>query len=258
MSGVPFSFTSHAVDLFLNPILLKEKVSRSKAAITISKYNEELLKNLGADKKKIHVIRCGVNIDKWVFDPREKFRQIPKIGTLCRLVEKKGVDVLIEALSLLKEQDFAFTFEIVGDGPEKKKLSQMVLDRELDDSTSFLGAISNYKIPDWLYEIDIFVLACRKTNDGDQDGIPVALMEAMSIGIPVISTSISGISELIEDGISGFLAKPNDPITLAKKIKHLIYERNDLKFITTNARFRIEEEFSEALNIQRLINIFRS
>lgn len=253
ISGVPFSFTSHAADLFSGFILLKEKIDRSKTAITISEYNKQFLLELGINEEKIKVIRCGINLDSWQFTPRMQLREIPKIATLCRLVEKKGVDVLIEALGILRDDGFKFLFEIVGDGPQKKELLQMVAERNLGDITIFRDAMPNYSVPDWFKDIDIFVLACRKEKDGDQDGIPVVLMEAMSVGVPVISTSISGVSELIEDGVSGFLARPNDPVSLSEKIRNLIHNRDHLESITSKARYQIEREFNENINIKKLI-----
>jgi glycosyltransferase involved in cell wall biosynthesis len=256
LSGVPYSFTSHAIDLYTGFILMKEKVDRAKAAVTISECNKQYLIDAGVDAQKIQVVRCGVKVNDYHFTPKENLRSIPKIGTLSRLVEKKGTDILIQALGILRKEGIKFTFEIVGDGPEKDNLSKMVTQENLDDITIFRGLMPNHEVFDWLRSIDVFVLACRKAKNGDQDGIPVVLMEAMLVGTPVISTKISGIPELIEEKVSGLLAEPTDPTSLADQIRYLI-QHPDLSFsLTEKARLRVEHEFGEELNIQRLTEVF--
>lgn len=255
ISGIPFTFTSHANDIFERGILLKEKVSRSKNAITISEFNLRFLTEQKVDAKKIKIVRCGINNEEYKFRQKASLGRVPVIGTLGRLVEKKGVDVLVLALSQLNKKGISFQLEIAGDGPLTENLKNLVKNENLEGKVIFKGSLSHDKVYDWLKNLDVFVLACKKDSNGDQDGIPVVLMEAMAVGVPVISTEISGIPELISDGKSGFLAKPNDVSSLEAKIETLLALKT-VESITQEAKARVVSEFDKKINTERLINIF--
>ncbi len=255
LTGVPYSFTSHANDIFDNSSLLKEKVERAKTAITISEYNYHFLAQQGIDVEKLTIVRCGIeNHHNYV--PKLNFQKTPKIGSLGRFVEKKGMEDLILALSKLHQEGTDFCLEIGGDGYLKDYLKDLVKQHNLERKTTFKGAIPNHQVYSWLKELDIFILACKEDSNGDKDGIPVVLMEAMNIGIPVISTKISGIPELIQDESSGFLAQPNDPESLANTINKLLGLSHSISQITQAAKDRIREEFAMDKNINRLLAVF--
>jgi len=260
LTGIPFSFTSHANDLFERGWLLKEKVRRAKTAVTISEYNRDFLIKKGAHGDKIKIVRCGVKnelLKKQAPGPIIKNKKI-KIGTLGRLVEKKGIAHLIGALSIVKDKKMDFELEIAGDGPLYEMLLNKVKECDLSQSITFLGAIAHNHVYEWLNSLDLFVLPCQVDKNGDQDGIPVVLMEAMVCGIPVISTNISGIPELIKDNVTGLLAESENPISLSNKIELIVGNLPDLKKIIENAKKRIKDEFDSEINIQRLISIIES
>jgi glycosyltransferase involved in cell wall biosynthesis len=256
LSGVPFTFTAHANDLFERGLLLKEKVQRSKAAITISQYNCDFLVAQGADSKKLKIVRCGVETDKYEFTHRQQNSRIPILGSLGRLVEKKGMDTLLLALSKLHQQGIDFQLEICGDGPLRNSLQALIQQLGLESKTKFRGAIAHNEVFAWLKSLDAFVLACKQDSNGDQDGIPVVLMEAMAVGTPVITTQISGIPELVENEISGFLAQPGDPESLATAIQKAINGSYSLAKMTETARQQVTQEFDSHLNVNRLLSIF--
>ena len=206
LAGISYSTTAHANDIFERAWLLKEKVERAKFLATISNFNVNWLIKLGADKSKLQVVRCGV--DSRQFNMRaEKQKKLPVLfGFLGRLVEKKGADVLLEACAHLRQQWTDFLVQIVGDGPLEQALKEKVSQLNLQDNIHFLGAKPHAEVAEWLGSLDYFVLPCVKDSQGDMDGIPVALMEAMLKGIPVISTDISGIPELVIGGETGLSA----------------------------------------------------
>jgi len=256
LSGVPFSFTSHANDLFERGWLLKEKVERAVFSVTISDFNRRFLIKQGADPKKIHVIHCGVDMKPTIRPLLKHDNGLIKMGTLGRLVEKKGVDILIKSADILKKNRLNFRLEIGGDGPLKDDLQDMVANLNLSNEIMFLGAIPHNMVDKWLESLDIFVLACKKDQQGDMDGIPVVLMEAMKVGIPVVSTKISGIPELITQGESGFLAEPDDPENLALVIQRIISHEDNMNEIVKNGIRKIKTEFNRSYNSSLLSNLF--
>ena len=256
LSEIPFSFTSHANDIFENNFLLKQKVERAKAAITISKYNYKFLTEKGVCADKLEVVRCGIDSRERSFTPKLDMLTPPRIGSLGRLIEKKGMDDLIIACSKLHQKGIDFRLEIGGDGPLHDRLQELAKQHDLTSKIEFKGAIPNDKVYDWLKNLDIFVLACKEDRQGDRDGIPVVLMEAMLMGVPVISTSISGIPELIQDETSGFLAQPNDPESLASTIDKVLHRSDSLTRITQAARNKVAEEFELKSNVDRLLAVF--
>jgi len=259
IAGIPFTFTAHANDLFERGVLLKQKVERAHWAITISDYNYQFLTSrAGAPPDKIRIVRCGIDTHQYQFTPTAFFRHTPpRLGSLGRLVEKKGMDSLILAVAQLRHEGMDCYLEIAGDGPWLTRLQALVAREGLGDRVRFRGAMRHDQVFDWMRGLDVFVLACRPDAQGDQDGIPVVLMEAMAIGTPVCSTRLSGIPELIVPG-AGLLANPNDPASLAAELAHLLSHPAMLAEMTHIARHRIETEFAQSVNLDRLLEIFHS
>jgi colanic acid/amylovoran biosynthesis glycosyltransferase len=256
ISDIPFSFTSHANDLFERGWLLKEKVERSKFAITISEHNRRFLIGLGAQENKIHVIHCGVDFDSFHSEIRESINKIPIIGSLGRMVEKKGFDTLIDACEILKQNKQPFRLEIAGSGPLYDDLQRQINTKNLTEEVSLIGALPHDKIPGWLKDKDIFVLPCKRDKQGDMDGIPVVLMEAMAIGVPVVSSKISGIPELVEDHVSGLLINEGDSEALSVSILDILNDKNFRISLIKNAINKVKHEFELSKNANRLSNLF--
>ena len=255
ISGISFSFTSHANDLVERGWLLKEKIDRANISITISDYNRNfLVRNFGMGEK-IKVVRCGVETNGFT-SKRNQPNTPPLIGSLGRLVEKKGMDVLISAMGKLESMGYHFKLEIAGDGPLMIQLKDLSIEENINSKINFKGAIPHEDVYNWLKKLDLFVLASKKDSNGDQDGIPVVLMEAMALGIPVVSTSISAIPELIEDGVSGLLADPGDVESLSEKLKIALSEPSVINNFTEKAFAYLKKEFDMNLNADRLKNIF--
>lgn len=252
--GITFSFISHANDLFERGWLLKEKVERSKFSVTISEYNKNFLINKGAEKNKIHVIHCGVNTSDFTKRNKKELDDPPLLGSLGRMVEKKGFDVLIRACEILKKKNISFKLQLAGGGPLKTELESLVNALNLSDSIYFIDSIPHKNVPDWIKSLDIFVLACQKDKNDDMDGIPVVLMESMLSGVPVITTRLSGIPELVEDNVTGFLCEPKNPESLAGKIQSLLSNREIRNTLSIAAILKVQEEFELKQNVQILAN----
>lgn len=255
LADIPFTFTTHANDIFQRGLLLTRKAERAKKVVTISEYNRTYLHNIGIPLEKIAVVRCGVSNCK-MQRKRKELQSIPVIGSLGRFVEKKGFDILIRACAILQNEGYKFKLQIAGFGPLLPQLIEETQRCGLADIVSFIGELSHERVNSWLQELDVFALASKRDQNGDTDGIPVVLMEAMAAGIPVVSTRIGGIPELIEHELSGLLCVPNDAHAFSIELKRLL-SNCDLKVsLTTQAAHRkIESEFDSTLNIKRIYQI---
>jgi len=243
-------------DIFEHPLLIKEKIKRAKRTVSISDYNIKFMKKKGGDLDKMEIVRCGVDSSLPVRDPIEANNRVYKIGTLGRLVEKKGVDTLIDAGKILKRNKFDFVIEIAGGGPLKNDLEKQVVVNGLQNIVHFLDVLPHSQVFHWMQTLDAFVLAAKKDKNGDMDGIPVVLMEAMNLGVPVLSTKISGIPELVQHQKSGLTAQSDNAAELAKNLIQLRQNQSLLDKLIQGAKQRIKDEFDQSLNARRLITIF--
>lgn len=254
-AGIPFSVMGHANDLYEVPLLLKEKAERSARFTTISGYNERMLKDQGLPPEKLAVVRCGLPDLPDHLPPRLVASE-PVIGSLGRLVQKKGMKELVAAFSAVREDQPDAKLEIVGDGPERDDIAAALREHSLDPAAVLKGALPNSEVATWLQSLDLFVLACREDDQGDKDGIPVALMEAMRAGVPVVSTALTGIPELIIPEETGRLAKPADPISLGREMRAALSDPDTTENLRQNALRHLHTEFSLGVNLSRLEAIF--
>ena len=257
ITGIPFSVTSHANDIFEHGRLLVIKAKRANCFATISEYNRDYLISQGVPAEKVALVRCAVNFEKIDEKGLIKDKQYYRIGSLGRLVEKKGMSILIHAIRLVLDKRYNIELIIAGDGPDRENLKMLANKLGIQKSVNFIGAIPNNNVSTWLNGLDIFVLACKKDSRGDMDGIPVALMEAMSQGVPVISTRISGIPELIKHKDTGLLAEPDDPVNLADLIIELINNPVLSNKLSEKGLEYVFSEFGEKTNIERLEHCFQ-
>lgn len=252
-SGLPFTITAHANDIFERALLLPEKARRAKKLLTISQFNLEHLRKLGVPESRLAVVRCGVSFKHRVDIPVVGQKSHIRLGTLCRLVEKKGVDDLIRAVRCLHDQSFSVELDIAGDGPLRQQLQALVNTLELGSAVRFLGLLDHGEVSSWLRSLDVFVLACKQDSNGDMDGIPVVLMEAMSQRIPVVSTRLTGIPELIIDGQTGLLAAPADAESLAGALRRMVEDPELRGQLSAAAVRHVVAEFGQQVNLDRLL-----
>ena len=255
MAGIRYSFMGHANDLFQRAALLKEKVERSAFSACISHHNKRWLSERGCDESKLHIVRCAIDTGQYSFRFLERSEGPLNIVSVARLVEKKGIIYLIEALDELRRGGVEFRCRIVGDGPLYEELAHAVSSRGLEEEVELTGSLQQEEIQDMLREAHVFVLPCIVDSQGDQDGIPVALMEAMALGVPVISTPVSGIPELIESESSGLLVQPKDSLGLAEAIARMDRDDQLRAHLAEGARSKIESEFDLSHNVEKLYQL---
>ena len=253
LAGVPFSFEAHAYDLFVDFDFSKEKIEKAKKIFTISNYNKQyLIDHLKCPPSKIVVNRVPINKNCCDKIP-DKPRSDSLITSVCRLHPTKGLEYAIEAFNLIsqKRQDLRFT--IIGGGPLESQLLEKVTQLSLTDKVTFVGDISNEDAIRFISQSTMMLLPSVIAENGDRDGIPTALIEAMYLKTPVIGSKISGIPELIEDGINGFLTEPGDVRGIAEKMEKLLSDDSLRIAMGEAARKKINEEFNVEQNFEKLI-----
>jgi glycosyltransferase involved in cell wall biosynthesis len=207
---------------------------------------------------KMHLVHCGIDVRNFAPPEHKAEDKRPVIAGVGRLVEKKGYSYLIKACRILADQGYDFECLIIGGGPQAALLQQMVQELNLSQHIQLVGAVFQEQLRDYLNRADIFVLPCIVGQDQDMDGIPNTLMEAMAMEIPCISTTISGIPELIVDGKSGLLAPPQDEAALARAIARLLEDRELRSSLGKAGRATVMAEFEIEKNAATLLTIFKS
>ena len=253
---VPFSFTSHAHDIFLEDHLLDAKVKESNFWVTISTFNirflDQRLKGLAKQPKVVH---CGVDLTEFKYTRSN--RQDNLIVTVGRLDEIKGFTYLLQACGQLKDQGMDFQCKIIGEGPQRSELESLIRSQGLENHVELLGAMAQSSVREWVSKATVFPLPSIKDSIGNMDGIPVSLMEAMALGTPVVSTRVSGIPELIEHQVSGWLCEPKDAQQLAEGLQALLSDSSLQEKVAKNARVTVEQEFDCEREAEKLGTIFR-
>lgn len=257
LTGIPFSFTAHNL-LFREQVLLKEKVRKARFIASISEFTRKFLIDLYPDMEfadKIHIVRCGISPSDFNSSASKRENDIPVLLFVAQLAERKGAHVLVEACRILADRKVSFKCEIFGDGPERVRLETLVEKLDLSQFVTLPGAVLQENLKEHLTRADLFVLPCVKAPDGDMDGIPVSLMEAMAMELPVVSTHVSGIPELIEDRQSGLLVEEGNAETLADALQELIDDSALRSRLGKGGRDKIVEGFNIQKSVARIAEL---
>jgi glycosyltransferase involved in cell wall biosynthesis len=262
LAGRDFSFTTHAYDIFRPNPSLVWKTNQARFMRTISLFNKQYIQDTyrGVDGSKIQVVYLGVNTRAFApASPAPNPCGTVRLVSVGDLIEKKGHVILVRACALLARQGYRFTCRIIGEGRHHPAVAHEISQLEIASHVELLGSRAHEEVRRLLHESEVFVLACMdvRAQGEDLDGIPVALMEAMAMGMPVVSTTISGIPELIEDGVSGLLVPERDEGRLADALRRLIENPQLRTTLGKAARQRIEERFDLAANVKALAVLYR-
>lgn len=251
VNGIPYSFTVHGKSLFVNPFLIKEKVTGAKFVASISEFNKSyLIKKfkLSRFQEKIKVIHCGLN-DRQLRETGNSSGNLLTIITVSRLTSKKGIDDILRAINIIKNLGINFQYRIIGDGILHSELVSLTKKLGMSNKVIFLGSQPSKTVFKELSKADVFVLTPKSKKTEIEEGIPVVLMEAGSVGLPVISSNIAGISELIDNGKNGFLINQGDYEKLADLLLTLYknpYKRNKLG---NRLREKVRSDFNLKENV---------
>ena len=260
-----FSLTAHAHDIQVNRELLDEKLRRARFARVISAFNRRALleRYPSVEPDTVRVIHVGVEPEAYRAGPGpggaesegedpdaangpDAAEEPPLLVTVAALRPYKGLPVLLRACARLRERGGRFRCEIVGEGPMREELEALLERLDLGEVVRLRGALPQHRIPEFLARGEVFVLPSVVQRDGQMEGIPVALMEAMAAGLPVVSTRLSGIPELVEDGEHGLLVRPDDPEALADAVARLLDDPDRARAMGRAGREKVDEEFSLA------------
>jgi glycosyltransferase involved in cell wall biosynthesis len=254
LTGVTYSFTAHAHDLYLDRSMLGEKIAAARFVVTISDFNRALVERLygRAAAEKTLVIPCGV--DPRLFRPRERRRRdgVFRVACVAGLRDYKGHRFLVEACALLARRGVPVHATLVGDGPERAAVEAQLAAEGLEGHIELLGNQPQDRIRAVLDAVDAVVLPSVRTPQGMMDGIPVALMEAMAAGIPVVSTNVSGIPELVVDGETGLIAPEQDATALAAALERLHRDPALARRLAAAGRRHVLRRFNLVANAARL------
>jgi glycosyltransferase involved in cell wall biosynthesis len=256
--GFPMSFTMHGPKSFMGGAMQAAKIRHAKFVTTISRYNRNLLARFTDERgmEKVHVIHVGIDVGKFPFreargdenPPRE--RREWRVLSVARMDRDKGLDYLIRAVASLKDRIPDISLTLVGEGPEKPALEALATSLGIEHLVRFTGPLEHDQVVREYGEADAFVLPSF------WEGIPVVIIEAMAVGVPVVATNITGIPELITDGQSGFLVPTADSEAIARSLAQLAEEPGLAREFALRGREKVEREFSIEVRAENLFSLF--
>ena len=256
LTDITYSLTVHAHDIFVGQELLGDKLSAAQWIRTVSFFNKRFLLDLYPDlpPEKLKVIHVGVGSRQASTDCAPPARHEPRLLlSIAALKPYKGLSVLLAACRLLRDQGVAFRCEIIGDGPLRKRL-QLAIDRSgLAGVVRLVGSQPQHEVARSISNSFLVVLPSIVAPDGQMEGIPVALMEAMAAGRPVVASALSGIPELIESGIDGILTTPGDEHELASAIESLLADPAAAGAMGLRGRRRVTMDFNLTTTARELL-----
>jgi colanic acid/amylovoran biosynthesis glycosyltransferase len=255
---VRFSFSAHAWDIFVYGDFLREKIRRARFVVACTQEGKHRLAAL-EPAGNIAMIRHGLDLTKFRFSPLRLAAETPRtlqVLSVARLVEKKGLPYLIEACALLRQSNERFLCRIIGEGEGERSLRQLIRAQNLERHVQILPFCREEELERHYRSAHVLVLPSIVCPDGDRDGVPNVLVEAMSLGVPVISTRTPAIEELIADRESGVLVEQRDASALTDAIRFVARNPEQVARMVERARRVVEEHFDIRKTSAELLNLF--
>jgi len=257
LSGLAFSLTAHAWDIFAGDGLLDVKLARARFVITCTGYNVEALCRQAPDAcVRSYLVYHGLDTRRFSLNRVPARDGLLRLLSIGRFVETKGFTHWVNALQLLKARGVAFRATMVGEGPLREAVRGRIVEAGLSDDVQLPGTVTQEEIRRLLAASDVFALPCVIATDGDRDGIPNVILEAMAAGLPIVSTTVSGIPEAVADGRSGLLVAPGDAEALAGAVMRLAGDQALREALGREAKRAARERFELKRNALDLYEIF--
>jgi colanic acid/amylovoran biosynthesis glycosyltransferase len=240
LGGISFSFTLHGPYIFYQPYqwALGTKITQAKFVACISYFcrSQAMFFAPLSTWQKLPIVHCGIDLS--LFERVQHQGKGNRLLSVARLSASKGFPILLESLAMIKSFIPDIHLTLVGDGEDRQILEDLSQQLGVSEQVSFVGYKSQAEVREFLHQTDLFILPSFA------EGVPVSLMEAMATGVPVISSRIAGISELVEDGVSGYLVPPGDPTLLAEKVIALVNSAELRSAFGQAGRAKVEQDFN--------------
>lgn len=252
--GIPFTVFAHAFDIFihehdnLNHVGEISKSEYCKAIFTLSEFHKNYLLERGVDESKIVVTKQASNYE--LSEIKQKDNKIRNIVSISRFVEKKGIDELIKTAKLLENEDFEFS--VYGFGDLENELKKQIEDLGCKN-ISIKGELPPNEVREVLINSDLLVSPCKVAKNGDMDGFPTVIFEAMAVGLPYLTTAVSAIPEIVEDGVNGFICEPENPEKFAEKIREISEIPNDEMY---KIRLQAQNDVKNISSVDKTMNTY--
>lgn len=258
ISGAPVSFTGHAKDVWTqDPGRLAEKIGRAAFVVTCTQANVAYLKKLSPNGTPVFGVYHGIDLSLFDGGGEHPAAGPPyRLLTVARLTAKKGLDTVLAALAVLAGQGIDFTYDLVGAGEDRQALAEQAARLGLADRVRFHGALPHEQVLDLYRAAHAFVVGCRVLPNGDRDGVPNVVVEAMAMGVPVAATDVSALPELARHETTALTCPPDDAPALAANLARLLTDAGLRARLTDAAREAVAREFDNAANTRRLAAIF--
>ncbi|MFQ5528987.1 MAG: glycosyltransferase family 4 protein [Gemmatimonadota bacterium] len=258
LAGVPFTMTAHAKDIFhesVEPGAFRSKLLDAAVTVTVSDFNLAYLKSkYGSAAARVQRVYNGLDLSDFVYtDPDTRPLDVVAVG---RLVEKKGFEDLVEALGILKQRNSPLRCLIIGEGPLEDQIRARIERLDVGDVVSMAGPCPQREVKARVRSAAMFAAPCVVGEDGNRDGLPTVLLEAMALGTPCVSTDVTGIPEVLSDRRTGLMVGQRDPAALADALQELAGDPALRVRLARQARRRIEHAFDIRRNAKRLRTIF--
>ena len=260
VTGIPYTFTAHAKDIFhdsVDPVDLAGKITDARAVVTVSDFNVDYLnERYPSAAQKIHRIYNGLDLQRFPFTPAGDRR--PTIVAVGRLVEKKGFEYLIEACARLRDRGVPFTCKIVGSGEREAALRDLIVQRGLQAEVDMLGSRPQREVIEIVRSAAVMAAPCIVGADGNRDGLPTVVLEAMALGTPCVGTDVTGMPEALIDEETGTCLAQRDVGALAQALDDYLTDSGRRERVAAAARRHIEREFDVHRNAAAVRALFQS
>lgn len=258
LAGITYSFTAHAKDIFHESVHAEDlgrKLADAAAAVTVSDFNAEYLRRTYRESAaRLQRIYNGLDLDRFTFQPPHD--RPPHIVAVGRLVEKKGFSVLVDACGILAARGLAFSCEVIGTGELEGVLRAQIEQLGLEERVVLAGPQPQYAVMRAMAGASVLAMPCVVGADGNRDGLPTAVLEAMAIGTPCVATDVTGLPEVIADGRTGLMVAQHDAVGLAAAIERLVTDPALRVHLAEGARRRIDADFDIGRNTAALRGMF--
>ena len=260
VSGIPFSFTAHAFDIYANDAKRRNetlvwKLRHATQVFAVSDFATELLRGKlpPAERGRVHTVRVGIPMHLFRAEPPPPRAGDLRLLCVCRWVNTKGLEPLVDACGLLRDRGVAFHLRLLGDGPLRAPLTARVARLGLARHVTLGGPVPQEQVAEELRACHVFVMPCRRDPTGDMDGIPTVFMEAMATARPVVSCPVSGVPEIVRDGETGLLVPSDDPAALAAALERLARDEPLAVRLGRQGRALVERQHDARVNAGRLL-----